>query len=208
MTAAKGVRSAATPGRRGRPETGGEASGGTHSTPRREDSTLVQAVAQRGWNVERLARWDRGSKVPFAFTTAGSSGRRPAELIEVARMPLFGARLVIDCRETPFSQHTPEWNRDALRDAVLGSGMEYVHRPDLGVPRTVRKTASGTPAELAEIFRWYDREVATEATVRTLAPILEKRPILLCTELSPRHCHRSRLALAIESLLEVNSYDI
>ena len=185
--------------------TGAEAA---EPVPDRGDSALAQAAARQRWNLVRIERLLRASRSRFDFTTAGSSGRRPADLLGAARRLPFDAAVLVDARDAPFSRHTPDWNGPALRRTAEDHGLEYLHRPDLGVPREVRRELAAGTIDLPGLHAWYDREVATPARIGELRPLLARRPIFLCTELSPVHCHRSRLAVALERTLDVVSFDL
>jgi uncharacterized protein (DUF488 family) len=181
--------------------------GGETGAPK-PPSPLALAGAQRSWNVERLDRLLRSRRRRFDFATAGTSGKEPEDLIELLRRPVFGTACVVDIRANPNSPHIPAWNREPLSRAIRKAGLEYVPRPDLGVPHELRsRRRSGTISD-AELFDWYARSVATPAAVKALAAGLEGPPLLLCTELSPTYCHRHRLALALERTFDWVSYDL
>ena len=187
----------ATPGRRTR------APGARH-----DDSALVQAAAQRSWNTERVAALLASPRRGLDFLTAGTSGRPVESLFDAMALPGLDSRLLLDIRATPFSRHVPAWNHGAVEAAARTRGVEYRHRPDLGVPSAVRRAHLGPDADLGGLFGWYDRHVLTEAALTELRPLLDARPVLLCTELSPLHCHRGRLAIALERRFSARSLDV
>jgi uncharacterized protein (DUF488 family) len=171
-------------------------------------STLALAADQRAWDVERLDRLVALGRPRFDFVTAGSSGKEPKELLRLLRRPVFAVRQLIDIRANPNSPHTPLWDRAPLERTVLRAGLTYLARPDLGVPRELRSQRKNGAMADAELFRWYDRNVATREAVRALGSALAEPSVLLCTELGPSFCHRHRLALALEKAFDWVSYDL
>lgn len=144
----------------------------------------------------------------FGFTTAGSSGRTPRELLDLLPSPVLACQVVVDIRAQPTSLHTPAWNKPTLARAVEARGLQYVHRPDLGVPKEVRAAYHAGKMTPPAFFAWYDQQVATKERVGELRALLPSRPLFLCTELSPTQCHRHRLALALERATGAVSFDV
>lgn len=179
-------------------------------TPRKkkEISPLVQLAGQREWNLQRLTKLVSSGRPAFDFTTAGSSGKTPEVLLNLLALPVFKTGLVVDIRANPSSQHTPLWNKTSIQSLVRGCGLEYVHRPDLGVPREVRNQLVGEHPSYSAFFEWYDSHVATDLAVEGLRELIPRRPLFLCTELGPTYCHRHRLALAVEKRFNLVSFDV
>ena len=175
---------------------------------KKEVSLLVQSVAQRSWNIDRIFRLTSSKRACFDFTTAGSSGRDPTSLLDLMKSPLFDSRLIVDIRASPFSQHTPSWNRPTLSSLASSEGIEYLHMPDLGVFSDMRKKLASGELSHEELFDWYDRNVATDQRLVELGTLVRRRPLFLCTEHGPTYCHRHRLALAFERKYGLVSYDI
>ncbi|MDE1820031.1 MAG: DUF488 domain-containing protein [Euryarchaeota archaeon] len=174
----------------------------------RSPTPLAQSVAQRAWNLRRFDALVASGRKVFDFTSAGSSGRTPAELCDQLALPILDCRLVVDIRDTPFSVHTPSWNQPILRKIVEDRGLEYVHRPDLGVPPAVREPFKSGKVGPSALFHWYDTQVATPDKLQEVRPLLTRHPLFLCTELAPTLCHRHRLALALERALDLVSLDV
>ena len=171
-------------------------------------SPLVQLAGQREWNLQRLAKLVSSGRPAFDFTTAGSSGKSPEVLLNLLALPVFKTGLVIDIRANPSSQHTPLWNKPSVQSIVKGRGLDYIHRPDLGVPREIRNQLVHELMSYPAFFEWYDSHVATEAAVESLREFLPRRPLFLCTELGLTYCHRHRLALAVEKRFDMVSFDV
>jgi uncharacterized protein DUF488 len=175
---------------------------------RKEISSLVQAGSQRDWDVARLSRLVAEGRNRFDFLTAGTSGKTPQSLIRYMTMPVFDSKVIVDIRANPHSQHTPEWNRSSLEKVAREAGIEYVHRPDFGVPTAVRNRLHQAILSYPELFTWYDAKIATPENLNLLKDLLGRHPLFLCTELGPTYCHRHRLALAIEGHSNLLSFDL
>lgn len=174
----------------------------------KEVPTLVQASAQKEWNLPRLSSLVGARRPSFDFLTAGSSGRTPEALLDQAQLPVFRVGALIDIRATPFSRHTPLWNRTALEPRVRSHGLEYLHRPDLGVPSEVRNRFRTAGSSYADLFSWYDDRLASEPVLASLDEVRSRHPLFLCTELGPTFCHRHRLALGLEKRWNAISFDL
>jgi uncharacterized protein (DUF488 family) len=175
---------------------------------KKEVSPLVQAVAQMDWNLGRLQRLVAARKDSFDFATAGSSGRRPDDLLAALAAPVFRSRMLVDIRAEPTSRHTPDWNQRSIEERARARRIEYVHRPELGVPSEIRRRLATGDLSYGELFEWYDRHVVSGANLEALRPMMTEHPVFLCTELSPTFCHRNRLAAALERAFGLLSFDI
>ncbi len=175
---------------------------------KKEISPLVQLAGQREWNIPRLAKLVASGRPTFDFTTAGSSGKSPEVLLNLLAFPVFKTGVVVDIRANPSSQHTPLWNKPSVQSIVKGRGLDYIHRPDLGVPREIRNQLVHGLMSYVAFFEWYDARVATEAAVEGLRELIPKHPLFLCTELGLTYCHRYRLALAVEKRFDTISFDV
>lgn len=158
--------------------------------------------------MERLSALVASGSSVFDFTTAGSSGKSPESLLRFLAFPVFQTRVIVDIRANPTSQHTPHWNKGSISDIARKQGVEYVHRPDLGVPVTIRSQLHHEQLAYPDFFAWYDANVAVDTHIGSLKEILSKHPVFLCTELGPTFCHRHRLALALEKRFGLVSFDI
>lgn len=175
---------------------------------KKEVSPLVQLAGQREWNLQRLAKLVSSGRPAFDFTTTGSSGKSPETLLNLLSLPVFKTSLVVDIRANPSSQHTPLWNKSSVQVMVKGRGLDYIHRPDLGVPREIRNQLVQGLMSYPAFFEWYDTNVATEAAIGGLRELIPRHPLFLCTELGLTYCHRHRLALAMEKRFDLISFDV
>lgn len=147
------------------------------------------------------ASWNEEHGVPEPdFYTLGYSGRNIADLIEVLKVA--GVATLVDIRYTPLSRFKPEFSKNNLKRVLEASGIEYVHRPDWGVPREIRACCVGKETR-DDIWSWYDSHVLPTVVKKNLDEFFNsmEHPIgLLCVEHDPKECHRHRIFLALERL--------
>jgi uncharacterized protein (DUF488 family) len=99
--------------------------------------------------------------------------------------------LVVDVRSQPTSMRAPQFNRDALREALEAAGIAYAWKGRAlgGRPPQHLRTTSGAPD--------YERMAVDPATAEVLDQLAEatvfRRIALLCSESKPEECHRSRM---------------
>lgn len=155
------------------------------------DSMPVQIRNREVWNNQR-----RGRRADFF--TVGYSGRNIAEVLRA--LLDAGVRCLVDVRITPISMYKPDFSKSNLVRHLAEAGMEYLHLPDLGVPKDIRGLAVGK-RDRNEIWAWYDENIALDFGYRNMHRFfnLSEHPVaFMCTELDPTSCHRHRLCLALE----------
>ena len=149
--------------------------------------------------VERRALWNDGrSREGADFFTLGYSGRKTEELLD--SLVGAGVRTLVDIRRNAVSMHRPDVSKSNLSRLVEARGMEYVHLPELGVPRDIRAKALQT-GNRDVIWNWYDQHVVAAYFGNNLHRFLDsvEHPVaLMCTEIDPAECHRHRLFVALE----------
>jgi uncharacterized protein (DUF488 family) len=163
-------------------------------------SVKQQHLSRDAWNLTRPSR-------DADFYTVGYSGRSLEDLIESLRRHQI--QTLIDTRFTPFSMHRQEFNRTNLEVELPLSSIDYVHSPQLGVPKDIRLIASYEDNR-EFIWTWYDEYVCKRYFARNLDRFFNAlfHPVaFMCTELDPASCHRHRLALHLEGL-GLRSHDI
>lgn len=175
-------------------------------------SPLEQLRSQRQWNLERLNKAfmrARYSRKFFDFLTAGTSGKRPEEFLNVLKLPVFSCNLLVDVRINPYSRHTPYWNKYKLLELCRAREIDYVHMPHLGVPKNIRKIFLSGQMAYDQLFSWYDDNVLIQENLEKIVEIVHnKNTTFMCTEISPAYCHRHRIALRLEELLDFISFDL
>lgn len=155
------------------------------------DPMPVQIRNRSIWNDER----------PYEsaeFFTIGYSGRLPTDFVDALKRA--DVHTLIDVRFTPVSQFRPQFSKENLRRLLAEHDVDYLHRPELGVPRDVRGLAVGLDGRAA-IWEWYDDYVINRYLGQNLSNFFNAavHPIaFMCVEADPHLCHRHRLALALE----------
>jgi uncharacterized protein (DUF488 family) len=136
------------------------------------------------------------------FFTLGYTGRPTTEI--VSALLANGVRTLVDIRQNAISMYRPELSKSNLTKLLTAHGVNYVHFPQLGVPRDIRAKAIESRTRDV-IWDWYDEHVIGEffGTGRNLHFFLNcvEHPVaLMCTEIDPQECHRHRLSLALERM--------
>lgn len=154
------------------------------------DSPRVQLQNKVGWNGER-------SRDDADFYTVGYSGRHTDDVLHA--LTVAGVSALVDVRHTPISMYKPDFSKRNLIRHLEAHGIEYVHFPDLGIPRDVRALVVGKPNR-DDLWEWYDANVAESfaANLHRFFNATDHPVAMMCTELDPTACHRHRLCLALE----------
>jgi len=165
--------------------------------PQQHRLTLPSAPAKV--QAERRLLWnDARSANEADFFTVGYTGRTTQDLL--AALAAHSVRTLVDVRQNAVSMYRPELNRTNLRRLVEARGMDYVHLPELGVPRDIRVRAIETGSRDA-IWEWYDEYVVAPyvANLHRFFNTLEHPVAFMCVEIDPAECHRHRLFIALEA---------
>lgn len=138
-------------------------------------------------------RWPQG-----AVFTVGHSTLPIGQFI--ALLKTYGIERLVDIRTIPRSRHNPQFNSDALGEALRAENIEYDVLASLGGLRRARKDSPNTGWR-NESFRGYADYMQTaefEAGLETLIGMSrEKRVAIMCAEAVPWRCHRSLVADAL-----------
>jgi uncharacterized protein (DUF488 family) len=99
--------------------------------------------------------------------------------------------VLCDVRSSPYSGHNPQFNREPLREALKGAGMQYVF---LGKELGAR---SDDPSCYVDGKVQYDRLARTDLFQQGLSRLQKGmesyRVALMCAEKDPLMCHRTIL---------------
>ena len=167
--------------------------------------------SQRKWNLERLNRafMRRNFKRFFDFFTVGTSNKKPWELLNLFKLPVFSCNLLIDIRSNPYSRHAPDWNKNNLSELCKVKDIGYVHMPNLGTPSAIRKLLYSGQMTYEQFFLWYDANILLQKNLEEIVEIVRNNnAAFLCTEIGPTYCHRHRIALKLEENLGYVSFDL
>jgi uncharacterized protein (DUF488 family) len=138
-----------------------------------------------------------GAAVAEIFTIGHST--RPIDEF-LALLAEHAIEKLVDVRTVPRSRHNPQFNADALPEALERAGIAYTHRGDLGGLRHARKDSPNTAWRNAS-FRGYADYMTTPEFERALEDLIalagRERIAVMCAEAVPWRCHRSLIADAL-----------
>ena len=130
---------------------------------------------------------------PRVAYTVGYEGTTPAAL--AGRLRAAGVTLVLDTRRNPTSRRVG-FRRRSLERTLSEHGVRYETWPNLGVPKKIRPLARRRTWLFDAAYRGVISRAAPDLE-RLVRLVATERIALLCFELDPRECHRSRLASAL-----------
>lgn len=115
----------------------------------------------------------------------------------IATLQAQNISLLIDVRMTPISRKKG-FSKNALRQALEGSGIQYQHIRLLGSPRELRNSLNADKdyeSFFASYRAYLERQ---EPSVKAAVDLVStERACLMCVEQQPYECHRSVVAEAI-----------
>ncbi|HEY1177304.1 MAG TPA: DUF488 domain-containing protein [Phytomonospora sp.] len=131
--------------------------------------------------------------------TIGHSTRDFAEVLAMLRAN--GVTFLVDVRSYPSSRTFPQWNREAIIDA-LPDDIGYRWERRLGGRRhTPKGVASVNGAWRVKAFRDYADHMASADFADGLAELLDlaghESPAIMCSEAVPWRCHRRLITDAL-----------
>src|ERR1700682_132806 len=122
------------------------------------ESVNIQLQNKERWNKAR-------QKEKADFFTVGYSGRSLDSFL--AALADACVHCLIDVRFNPVSMYKPDFSKTNLQRHLAKVGVNYLHLPDLGVPRDIRSKAIGK-LDRSDIWEWYDVNVARRFGLRNL----------------------------------------
>jgi uncharacterized protein (DUF488 family) len=109
----------------------------------------------------------------------------------------FDIEVVADVRSMPGSRKFPQFNKENLQNLLPENDIDYIHLPELGGRRKVKKDSKNT-AWHHPAFRGYADYMETndfKEGIDKLISIAEtKRTAVMCAEALWWRCHRSMIA--------------
>lgn len=130
--------------------------------------------------------------------TIGHSTRPVDALIEM--LQAHGVQRLIDVRTIPKSRYNPQYNSEALEQALRAAGIAYTHMKALGGLRHPRKDSPNT-AWRNQSFRGYADYMQTpefQSALEDLIAAAAAEPVvIMCAEAVPWRCHRSLISDAL-----------
>jgi uncharacterized protein (DUF488 family) len=139
-----------------------------------------------------------GEKRCVKIFTIGHSTRPIDEFVQALKAQCV--EIVIDVRTVPKSGHNPQYNSDALADALQQEDIGYEHMPGLGGLRHAKKDSINTGWQNAS-FRGFADYMQTKEFTRALDRLIayaqKKSTVIMCAEAVPWRCHRSLIGDAL-----------
>jgi len=130
--------------------------------------------------------------------TIGHSTRPIAAFLDL--LTGHGVEILADVRTIPRSRHNPQFEQQALAEALQTTNIEYRHMPALGGLRKPRPDSINLAWRNAS-FRGYADYMQTPPFQAALAELIElgagRRVAVMCAEAVPWRCHRSLIADAL-----------
>jgi uncharacterized protein (DUF488 family) len=133
---------------------------------------------------------------PLAVYTAGYEGQQVDAFLDMLMRK--GIQQLLDVRNNPVSRRYG-FHKTTLDRLCKFLDIEYIHRPELGIPPVLRRTLK-TQADYESLFTKYEAEVLTDqaAAVEEVSQLVKTKPsVLVCMESDPQMCHRTRLATVV-----------
>jgi hypothetical protein len=140
-----------------------------------------------------------GTMAPHVLFTTGYAGRTLDSFLELLNS--HAVERVVDIRRNPISRKKG-FSRTALSTFLAGSGVEYMHVRELGVPNDLRTLLRNGACELAEYMKGFGEYLngESDALAELYRTATGKRCCLLCVEEDASECHRSVVADKVTSL--------
>lgn len=131
--------------------------------------------------------------------TLGHSDREFDEVLDLLR--IHRVTVLVDVRRFPASRTHPQWNQDAIVDA-LPAELTYAWISELGGRRhTPAGVSSPNGGWRVKAFQDYADHMTSEEFQRGFGLLLElaegERPALMCSEAVPWRCHRRLITDAL-----------
>jgi hypothetical protein len=109
-----------------------------------------------------------------------------------------GVRRIVDVRCNPVSRKYG-FSKKTLSSVSNKLGLEYLHFPELGIPRESRQNLH-SQNDYDKLFDEYERDILStteDAQDRLIRELKKSASVLLCYEENCKQCHRYRLAKAV-----------
>lgn len=141
----------------------------------------------------QTVQWPEGAVFTLGHSTL------PIERF-IGLLELYGVERLADIRTVPRSRRNPQFNDDALANALLARRLEYTPMKDLGGLRRAHPDSPNTGWRNAG-FRGFADYMQTEAFEEALETLVgmsrEKHTAIMCAEAVPWRCHRSLVSDAL-----------
>lgn len=137
---------------------------------------------------------------PLTIYTIGHSNVAADTLIEL--LERYRIAVIVDVRSVPYSQYTPQFNREALIVSLRESGIEYRFAEEYlgGRPKdTTCYRSDASPKSRSDYLKLVDYEEVAKrpwyqhGINRLMHIAASQRTAIMCSEENPEDCHRHHL---------------
>jgi len=173
--------------------------------PQEDQPEFTQRLQENGWSRDEARTQLERFQNDTIYTT-GYSGLSVNELVD--QLEESGVEVLVDVRRSGESMYKPEFNSEVLENHFSNEDIDYVHRPEMGVPQNI-VTPYKEQAIGHNCFKhWYSWSIGREERFEEFAEFLKDagKCALMCIEKFPEpeddqehYCHRHHLA---EELIE------
>lgn len=168
--------------------------------PKEDQPEFTRQLIEEGWSRdEARAQLERFQN--DTIVTIGYSGKSVNELVE--QLEEKDVKILVDVRRSGESMYKPEFNSDVLKNHFENEDIDYIHRPEMGVPQNL-VTPYTEQAIGHKCFRdWYEWSIHRDERFEEFAELLKEsgKPAIMCIEKYPEpegeqnhYCHRHHLA--------------
>lgn len=178
--------------------------------PKEDQEEFTERLIENRWGRDearnQLERFENDTVV-----TVGYSGKNFDELVEDLREN--DVDILVDVRASGESMYKPEFNVDVLKNQFSNiDDVEYVHKPDFGVPQMVVQPYKEQAIGHGCFEDWYMWNIHEDDKFEQFGEFLKEagKPALMCIEKYPKpendqdhFCHRHHLA---NELLEADFF--
>jgi uncharacterized protein YwgA len=167
-------------------------------------STLVSRVySDYPWYTAKAKNTTlRKVEVPVAKPTIFTVGYEGLMLDGLLDLLLRnGVRRLIDVRRNPVARRFG-FHKSTMQRHCGDVGISYTHVPELGVP-SERRMDLDAPKAYTRLFDYYEKAIlpAQQTALETVSSMIRNEPsALMCMEADVACCHRSRLAMAVAKM--------
>ena len=156
-----------------------------------EEVTSTKLKNRIVWNLQHAS-------LEADFYTIGYAGREPEQFVEI--LQAAGVTTVVDIRYSSISEFSSAFSGESLEALLKEKGIDYRHRPDLGVPHELPSHARSYGTK-EDIWSWYDDVVIpriSNGDSESFLSSLGQRVVFMDVDADPTESHRHRLFLALE----------
>ena len=163
-----------------------------------ESAAPLKAAASHNTDNSHAAESSSSTSHPLTIFTIGHSTHPIDEFI--ALLKTYGIEQLVDVRTVPKSRHVPQFNSEALAEALGKQGIGYIHLKALGGLRHAKKESVNIGWRNAS-FRGYADYMSSEEFAKGVDRLIglakTKRTVIMCAEAVPWRCHRSLIGDAL-----------